>query len=59
MTATTPRLWAGLNAPDQRLGTRATERFFFCWLAVAFYVRIAEEFEALIDMKGKEVGQNC
>ena len=50
MTATGPRLWAGLNAPDQRLGTGATERYFSCWLAAAIYVKIAEELEALIDM---------
>ena len=59
MTATTPRLWAGLNAADQRLGTRATERYFSCWLAAAFYVRIAEELEALTDMSGKDVDYNC
>ena len=51
MTATAPRLWAGLNAPDQRLGTGATERYFSCWLAAAIYVKIAEELEALIDMR--------
>ena len=45
MTATGPRLWAGLNAPDQRLGTVATERYFSCWLAAAIYVKIAEELE--------------
>ena len=50
MTATGPRLWAGLNAPDQRLGTGATERYFSCWLAAAIYVKIAEELEALFDM---------
>jgi hypothetical protein len=55
VTATEPRLWAGLNAPDQRLGTGATERYFSCWLAAAIYVKIAEELEApstwLIDMR--------
>ena len=50
MTATGPRLWAGLNAPDQRLGTGATERYFSCWLAAAIYVKIGEELEALFDM---------
>ena len=50
MTAAGP-LWAGLNAPDQRLGTGATERYFSCWLAAAIYVKIAEELEALIDMR--------
>jgi hypothetical protein len=49
VTATGPRLWAGLKAPDQRPSTRATERYFSCWLAAAIYVRIAEELEALID----------
>jgi len=48
VTATGPRLWAGLNALDQRLGTGATERYFSCWLAAAIYVKIAEE---LIDMR--------
>ena len=51
MTATGPRLWAGLSAPDQRPGTGATERYFSCWLAAAIYVKIAEELEALIDMR--------
>ena len=51
MTATGPRLWAGLNALDQRLGTGATERYFSCWLAAAIYVKIGEELEALIDMR--------
>jgi hypothetical protein len=51
VTATGSRLWAGLNAPDQRLGTGATERYFSCWLAAANYVMIAEELEALIDMR--------
>ena len=51
MTATGPRLWAGLNALDQRQGTGATERYFSCWLAAAIYVKIAEELEALIDMR--------
>ena len=50
MTATGPRLWAGLNALDQRLGTGATERYFSCWLAAAIYVKIGEELEALFDM---------
>jgi hypothetical protein len=59
VTATGPRLWAGLNAPDQRPGTGATERYFSCWPAAAFYVRIAEELEALIDMRGKDVDHNC
>jgi hypothetical protein len=59
VTARTPRLWAGLNAPDQRPGTGATERYFSCWLAAAFYVRIAEELEALIDMRGEDVDDNC
>jgi len=48
-----------LNAPDQRLGTGATERYFSCWLAAAIYVKIAEELEALIDMRGKDVDHNC
>jgi hypothetical protein len=51
VTTTGPRLWAGLNAPDQQLGTGATERYFSCWLAAAIYVKIAEELEALIDMR--------
>jgi hypothetical protein len=63
VTATGPRLSAGLNAPDQRLGTGATERYFSCWLAAAIYVKIAEELEALIDMaarhEGKDVDHNC
>jgi hypothetical protein len=59
VTSTGPRLWAGLNAPDQRLGIGATERYFSCWLAAAFYVKIAEELEALIDMRGKDVDHNC
>ena len=50
MTATGPRLWAGLNAPDQRPRTGATERYFSCWLAAAIYVKIAEAFESLIDL---------
>jgi hypothetical protein len=41
----------GLNAPDERLGTGATERYFSCWLAATIYVKIAEELEALIDMR--------
>jgi len=53
VAATGPRLWAGLNAPDQRLGTGATERYFSCWLAAAIYVKIAEELEALIDMRAR------
>jgi hypothetical protein len=48
-----------LNAPDQRPGTGATERYFSCWPAAAFYVRIAEELEALIDMRGNDVDHNC
>jgi hypothetical protein len=40
-----------LNAPVQRLGTGATERYFSCWPAAAIYVKIAEELEALIDMR--------
>jgi hypothetical protein len=51
VTTTGPRLWAGLNAPGQRPGTGATERYFSCWLAAAIYVKIAEELEALIDMR--------
>ena len=51
MTAAGPRLWAGLNAPGQRPGTGATERYFSCWLAAAIYVKIAEELEVLIDMR--------
>jgi len=51
VTATGPRLWAGLNALDQRLGTGATECYFSCWLAAAIYVKIGEELEALIDMR--------
>jgi hypothetical protein len=51
VTTTGPRLWAGLNAPDQRPGTGATERYFFCWLAAAIYVKIAEELETLTDMR--------
>jgi hypothetical protein len=51
-----------LNAPDQRLGTGATERYFSCWLAAAIYVKIAEELEALFDMadryEGKDVDHN-
>ena len=35
MTATGPRLWAGLKVPDQRPNTGATERYFSCWLAAA------------------------
>ena len=35
MTATGPRLWAGLKALDQRPSTGATERYFSCWLAAA------------------------
>lgn len=50
MTATGPRLWAGLNAPGPRLGTGATERYFSCWPAAAIDVKIAEELEALFDM---------
>jgi hypothetical protein len=50
VTATGPRLWAGLNAPEQQLGTGATERYFSCWPAAAIYVKIAEELEALFDM---------
>ena len=50
MIATGPRLWAGSNAPDQRPGTGATERYFFCWPAAAIYVKIGEELEALLDM---------
>ena len=50
MTATGPRLWAGLNAPEQRLCTGATERYFSCWPAAAIYVKIAEELESLFDM---------
>lgn len=42
-------MWAGLNAPGQRLGTGATERYFSCWLAAAIHMKIAEELEALID----------
>jgi len=41
---------AGLNAPEQRLGTGATERYFSCWPAAAIYVKIGEELEALFDM---------
>jgi hypothetical protein len=52
-----------LNAPDQRLGTGATERYFSCWLAAAIYVKIAEELEVLIDMadrhEGKDVDHKC
>ena len=63
MTATGPRLWAGLNAPEQRLGTGATERYFSCWPAAAIYVKIAEELEALFDMAGRyegtDVDHNC
>jgi hypothetical protein len=62
VTTTGPRLWAGLNAPDQRLGTGATERYFSCWPAAAIYVKIAEELEALFDMadryEGKDVDHN-
>lgn len=50
MAATGLRSWAGLNAPEQRLGTRATERYFSCWPAAAICVKIAEELEALFDM---------
>ena len=50
MTATGPRVLAGLNAPEQRLGTGATKRYFFCWPAAAIYVKIGEELEALFDM---------
>ena len=56
MTATGPRLWAGLNAPEQRLGTGATERYFSCWPAAAIYVKIAEELEALFDMADRYEG---
>jgi hypothetical protein len=63
VTARGPRLWAGLNAPGQRLGTGATERYFSCWLSAAIYVKIAEELEALIDMADrhecKDVDHNC
>jgi len=59
VTATGSRLWAGLNALDQRLGTGATERYFSCWLAAAIYVKIAAELEALIDMRVKDVDHNC
>ena len=51
MTATGPRLWAGLKAPDQRLGTGATERYFSYWLAAAIYAKIAEELDAMIDVR--------
>jgi hypothetical protein len=53
VTATGPRLWAGLNAPDQRPGTGATERYFSYWLAAAIYVKIAEELEAPVDMRAR------
>ena len=63
MTATGPRLWAGLKVPDQRPNTGATERYFSCWLAAAIYVKIAEELEVLIDMadrhEGKDVDHKC
>ena len=51
MTATGPRLWAGLKAPDQRLGTGATARYFSCWLAAAIYAKIAEVLDALIEVR--------
>jgi hypothetical protein len=54
VTATGPRLWAGLNAPDQRQDTAATERYFSCWLAAATDVKVAEELEALFDMADRQ-----
>jgi hypothetical protein len=45
-----------LNAPDQRPGTGATERYFSCWLAAAIYVKIAEELEALFGMANRYEG---
>jgi len=47
-----------LSAPDQRLGTGATERYFSCWLAAAIYVKIADELEALFDMADQHVGKD-
>jgi hypothetical protein len=45
-----------LNAPEQRLGTGATARYFSCWPAAAIYVKIAEELEALFDMADRYEG---
>jgi hypothetical protein len=53
VTATGPRSWAGLNAPDQRPGTGATGRYFSYWLAAAIFVKIAEELEAPVDMRAR------
>jgi hypothetical protein len=58
VTATGPRLLAGLNAPEQRLGTGATKRYFSCWPAAAIYVKIGEELEALFDMADRYEGSD-
>ena len=64
MTATGPRLSAGLKALDQRPGTGAIERYFSCCLSAGLGnraesvsrsdndVKIAHELEAMIDGQG-------